>query len=101
MMLQTYTVLVALDCFTEAAEHAPMTVGQVVYRWPYADWGLCGPDDIPVMVTPMDVATIYAVPSSALRMGEVVDLSVSVHEGIGHTPPAVMPVKFSCVDSLP
>lgn len=102
MMLQTYKLLVDLDCFSEAAEHAPMVVGQVVYGWPYADWGLCGPEDIAVMVTPMDVATIYAVPRTSLQMGEVVDLSVSVRDGIGCTPPAVMPiVKFTCVDSLP
>lgn len=92
MMLQTYEVLAHLNCFADVGEHAPMKMGQVVYGWPYADWGLCGPDDLAVMATPMDVTTIYAVPRSALRMGEVVDLSVSVHEGFGDRPPAVKPI---------
>ena len=90
MKLQTYKLLADLNTFADVGDHTPMRAGQVVYGWPYADWGLCGPDDIAVMVIPMDVATIYAVPRASLSMGEVVDLSVSVRS-----------LKFSCVDSSP
>jgi hypothetical protein len=91
MKLQTYEVLTDLTFFADVGEHKPMHVGQVVYEWPYPDWGLCGPEDIAVVVTPMDVMSVYALPRSALMPREIVDLTLSVHEGTSHLPPVVKP----------
>ena len=92
MKLQTYEVLTDMTFFADVAEHKPIKVGQVVYEWPYPDWGLCGPDDIAVVTAPMDVMTIYAVPRSALAPRQVVDLTMSVHDGMtGATLPTIKP----------
>lgn len=87
MELHTYEVLRDdLSFFADIGEHRPMKIGQVVYEWPYPDWGICGHDDIAVVLTPMDVMTVYAVPRSALKMGETVNLTLAVHEGMEHAP---------------
>jgi hypothetical protein len=54
MKLQTYEVL--RDDFTffaDVGEHRPIKAGQIVYAWPYPDWGMCGPDDVAIVTAPM------------------------------------------------
>lgn len=82
MRLQTYEVLEELNFLADVGGEAPMKVGQVVYEWPYPTWNLCGPDDIPVVLTPMEVATVYAMPRSALKQGPLVDLTLTVRDGM-------------------
>lgn len=75
MKLQTY--IVAID--TGLAWFAQ---GQRVYQWPYPDWGLCAADEVPIMLTLMDVSTIYPIPRRMLEVGPIVDMTLCVHEGI-------------------
>lgn len=85
MQLQTYELITDLHFFADVGKHKPMQIGQVVYEWPYPDWGLCGPNDVAVCITPMDVMYVYAVPRSALKQLETVDMTMTVHEGMEHT----------------
>lgn len=75
MRLQTYTVVRDIGLWW-------IRPGHQVYGWPYPDWGLCQEDEVPIMLTPMDVAVIYAMPLAALERGAVIDLTVAVREGI-------------------
>jgi hypothetical protein len=90
MKLHTYEVITDdLTFLADVGEHRPMKLGQIVYEWPYPDWGMCGPDDIAVVLTPMDVLTVYAVPRSTLLQRDTVDLTMAVHEGMERAPTVI------------
>lgn len=72
MKLQSYTVIGEID----TAES--ISVGQVVYAWPYADWGLAAPHELPIITRLQGVKMIYAVPEACLRIGEVVDAELTI-----------------------